>query len=175
MENKKGKLSALFLTKKRIAGPLEKKSPHLRQPGGSETEILSLSTPNFSHLKIFKLREVTASPFDLTPPPNTNISVPQHLYLTLSDYDRATEGSPQNEAMIRSRIDAIMLTTLAQVKRDSTNPRSSVGSSSSVSSINTVRSLHLQYEFSMKIEWTMDRELVLIEGIESCCLDAPKE
>jgi hypothetical protein len=58
-----------------------------------------------------------------------------------------------------------MLTTLAQVKRDSTNPRSSVGSSSSASSISTVRSLHLQYEFSMKLEWTVDKELVLIEGI----------
>ncbi|KAJ5876005.1 uncharacterized protein N7529_001589 [Penicillium soppii] len=137
---------------------VKKTQPKLRKV--AVTQLPTIRIP-----EIFHLKKVLALPFKLAPPPNTRISVPQHLNLILSDYNRATEGSPQNEAMIRSRIDAIMLTTLAQVKRDSTNPRSSVGSSSSASSISTVRSLHLQYEFSMKLEWTVDKELVLIEGI----------
>lgn len=50
---------------------------------------------------------------------------------TIRDYTLATGGSLANEAMWRSRIDAIMLGTLAMMERECVyNPRLSTGTDS---------------------------------------------
>lgn len=66
----------------------------------------------------------------------------------IGDYTLATGESPANEAMLRSRIDAIMLCTLAMIERECVyNPRLFTGS---IRSTDSIRSLHLQFERSVK-------------------------
>jgi hypothetical protein len=65
--------------------------------------------------------------------------------------------------MLRSRIDAIMLCTLAMMKRECVyNPRLSTGS---IQSTDSIRSLHLQFERSIKTPWKVEGTEYLLSGV----------
>ncbi|KAJ5199332.1 hypothetical protein N7491_000112 [Penicillium cf. griseofulvum] len=113
--------------------------------------------------QIFSLKRVDPSDNELSPSEGEMVSLPRYLELVLADYDLATGGSPPNEALLRSRIDVIMLSTLAKMKYESkANPRLSIGSALST---DTIKSLHLQFERSIKRPWKVKGERVLLSGV----------
>lgn len=69
-------------------------------------------------------------------------------------------GSPENEALVRTRLDAIFMTTLAAKKRQEWGP----SASSSVDSISSYRSLHLQFETALQFPVTHKDRLVMVKG-----------
>ncbi|KXG50158.1 uncharacterized protein PGRI_061250 [Penicillium griseofulvum] len=113
--------------------------------------------------KIFSLKRADPSDDELSPSGDEMVSLPRYLELVLADYDLATGGSPPNEALLRSRIDVIMLSTLAKMKHESKiNPRLSIGFSLSTE---TIKSLHLQFERSIERPWKVKGERVLLSGV----------
>lgn len=72
----------------------------------------------------------------------------------LSDFALATRGSDRNEALMKCRIDAIMLTCLAAQKRESSHQTRS-------SSL----PMHLQLETGIRFPWTWDGKRKAITGI----------
>ncbi|KAJ5960300.1 uncharacterized protein N7479_007450 [Penicillium vulpinum] len=79
------------------------------------TAITALDPSEIPHN--FNLTHCLPTEFELSPSKSEPVTVPPHLNSILADYDTATGGSPRNEALIRSRIDAIILATLAKIKR----------------------------------------------------------
>lgn len=70
----------------------------------------------------------------------------RHKGTILNYYNLACKGLPPNEALMRTRIDAILLTTLAATKQQSfSHHRDSTCS---------VQSVRFQFEKSMKLPWT---------------------
>ncbi|KAJ6138333.1 hypothetical protein N7471_004819 [Penicillium samsonianum] len=107
----------------------------------------------------FSLTHCPPTEFELSPSKTEQASLPPHLDSILADYDMATGGSPKNEALIRSRIDVIILTTLVKMKREFlAKPRTSVTSSS-------LKSVHLQFEREIKFVWKSGKRRVRLAGI----------
>lgn len=78
----------------------------------------------------------------------------------LVDYRIATSGSPINETLIRSRINVIILTTLAKMKREfPAKPRTPVASPASL------KSIHLQFNRETEFIWQSDNRRVRLSGI----------
>ncbi|EAU37388.1 predicted protein [Aspergillus terreus NIH2624] len=92
--------------------------------------------------------------------------VPEHLKNILADYGVATSGSPPNEALMRCRIDAILLTCLAAQKRASSRDSGS-----------SILSVHLQCETDMLLPWRYEGEQKVVSGITDYSLwyKAPEE
>lgn len=124
----------------------------------------------------FSLTHCLPTEFELPPSKTEQTSLPPHLgkfdyryeyvfTLTcidsiLADYDMATGGSPTNEALIRSRIDVIILTALVKMKREFlSKPRTSFTSSASL------KSVHLQFEREIKFVWKSGKRRVRLAGI----------
>lgn len=124
----------------------------------------------------FNLTQCLPTEFELSPSKTEKVFLPPHLStfdyryeyvfsLTridsiLVEYDVATGGSPTNEALIRSRIDVIILTTLAKIKRELVaKPRTSVASSASPQSV------HLQFGRKIEFIWKSDNQRVRLSGI----------
>lgn len=72
----------------------------------------------------------------------------------------ATSGSPINETLIRSRINVIILTTLAKMKHEfPAKPHTPVASSTSL------KSVHLQFDREIEFIWRSDSRQVRLSGI----------
>jgi hypothetical protein len=83
----------------------------------------------------------------------------------LPDYGIATSHSPPNKALIRSRIDVIILTVLAKMKREfAAKPLSSIASASSIASTSH-ESVHLRVAREMKFVWKSGKQQVRLSGI----------
>ncbi|KAJ6187616.1 hypothetical protein N7519_002524, partial [Penicillium mononematosum] len=106
-------------------------------------------------LQIFHLTSAVPTEHELSPSKAEMVSPLPHVDSILTDDSTATKGSPENEAVVRSRIVAIILTTLAKMKQEyMTKPKpiprvsitssSSVMSGSSIASIESINSIHLQ-------------------------------
>ncbi|KAK9855843.1 hypothetical protein MYU51_001455 [Penicillium brevicompactum] len=81
----------------------------------------------------------------------------------LSDYDLAMGRTTTTEASSRSRIDAIILLTLAQMKKDvAADPRSSV------SSVSSAHSLNIQQETYVSMPWEFPDGLYVLRGKVDC-------
>lgn len=78
----------------------------------------------------------------------------------LVDYGIATSGSPINETLIRSRINVIILTTLAKMKREfPAKLRTPVASPASL------KSIHLQFDREIEFIWRSDNRQVRLSGL----------
>ncbi|KAJ5603654.1 hypothetical protein N7537_006610 [Penicillium hordei] len=127
-------------------------------PSKAVTELEPSKIPD-----LFFLKEGDPTDDELRPKDHEMVPLPGHLEIVLDDYALATGGSPANEAMLRSRIDAIMLCTLAMMKRECVyNPRLSTGS---IQSTDSIRSLHLQFERSIKTPWKVEGTEYLLSGV----------
>ncbi|CAG7963634.1 unnamed protein product [Penicillium nalgiovense] len=71
----------------------------------------------------------------------------------------ATSRSPPNKALIRSRVDVIILTVLAKVKREFAAKLSSSVASASLESV------HLKFAPKMKFVWKSGKQRVTLSGI----------
>lgn len=80
---------------------------------------------------------------------------------TLSDFDLAFAGADQNEALIRTRVNVILVTILAAKKKEEFGQGSQRVSTSSTASY---KSLHLQVEQNVKLLWQIKKERVWISG-----------
>jgi hypothetical protein len=71
----------------------------------------------------------------------------------LDDHQHATKGAPTNKAIVKCRIEAIILTTLAQTKRYSghSHPR--------------LQSLDVQFDREIHLVWKIDRKNVNLSGV----------
>ncbi|KAJ5959355.1 uncharacterized protein N7479_006505 [Penicillium vulpinum] len=113
--------------------------------------------------KLFSLKRDEPTDQELWPTDDEKVSLPSYLESLLADYELATGDSPPNEALLRSRIDVIVLSTLAKMKLESvSNPRLSIGS---VLSTDTIKSLHLQFERSIKRPWQTKDKRFLLSGV----------
>ncbi|CAG8164792.1 unnamed protein product [Penicillium nalgiovense] len=107
----------------------------------------------------FNLTHCLPTEFELSPSETEMISPPSHLSSIFPDCDIATSRSPPNKALIRSRVDVIILTVLAKVKREfAAKPSSSVASAS-------LESVHLKFERKMKFVWKSGKQRVTLSGI----------
>ncbi|KAJ5185260.1 hypothetical protein N7491_006870 [Penicillium cf. griseofulvum] len=107
----------------------------------------------------FNLTHCPPTEFELSPRETEKVSLPPHLNSILADYDMATGGSPKTETLIRSRINVIILTTLAKMKREfAAKPRPSASSI-------PLKSIHLKFKRKMKFDWKSDNRLVRLSGI----------
>ncbi|KAE8140934.1 hypothetical protein BDV38DRAFT_279391 [Aspergillus pseudotamarii] len=79
--------------------------------------------------------------------------VPKNLKSILADYAVATGGSPENEALMRCRIDAILLISLAAQKRAIARDSSS-----------SILSVQFQCETDMRLPWTYDYKRTIVSG-----------
>ncbi|PWY72058.1 hypothetical protein BO83DRAFT_437967 [Aspergillus eucalypticola CBS 122712] len=93
--------------------------------------------------------------------PHERKPIPEYLKQILSDYNLAVGRSFGNEALIRTRLDAIFLTTLAAKKRLEFNQPSH---RSSTSSQGSYKSVHIQFEKTFKLEWVYDKAECLLQG-----------
>lgn len=124
----------------------------------------------------FNLTYRLPTELEFSPRKTEKISLPPHLskldgryeYVhtftcidsVLIDCGIATSGSPINETLIRSRINVIILTTLAKMKREfPTKPRTPVASPASL------KSIHLQFDREIDFIWKSDNRRVRLSGI----------
>ncbi|CAI7598171.1 unnamed protein product [Penicillium glandicola] len=114
----------------------------------------------------FSLTHCLPMEFELSPSKTEMVPFPPQLNSILADYDMAIAGSPPNKTLIRSRIDVVILTILAKMKREGqTNLRISVGSVSSIASDKSLESVQLQREHEIKFVWRSGRRRVRLSGI----------
>lgn len=86
---------------------------------------------------------------------------------TLADYDLAFGDCDQNEAVVRTRVDVIVLTILAAKKREEFRQHGLAKTSSnrtSVSSALSYKSIHFGLETSIGLPWPHKGQLKLIKG-----------
>ncbi|KAJ5236579.1 hypothetical protein N7489_006670 [Penicillium chrysogenum] len=113
----------------------------------------------------FNLTHCLPTEFELSPRETEMVSLPAHLSSILPDYGIATSHSPPNKALIRSRIDVIILTVLAKMKREfAAKPLSSIASASSIASTSH-ESVHLRVAREMKFVWKSGKQQVRLSGI----------
>ncbi|KGO71819.1 hypothetical protein PITC_028220 [Penicillium italicum] len=99
----------------------------------------------------FNLTHCLPTEFELSPSKTEKTSLPPHL---------TTGGSPTNKALIQSRIDVIILTTLAKMKREFVaKPLTSVAASASLESV------HLQFKRKIEFIWKSNHQQVRLSGI----------
>ncbi|CAG7983728.1 unnamed protein product [Penicillium salamii] len=109
--------------------------------------------------EIFQLTADKAMEFEFEPSSGEQIFLPPHLESVLSDYKLAMGRTTKTEASSRSYIDAIILLTLAQMKKEvASDPRSSI------SSVNSVRSIHIQHEIQVSMPWEFRDGLYVVGG-----------
>ncbi|CAI7596580.1 unnamed protein product [Penicillium discolor] len=108
----------------------------------------------------FNLTHRLPTEFEFSPRKTQKISLPPHLNSVLVDYGIASSGSPINETLIRSRINVIILTTLAKMKREfPAKPRTPVASPASL------KSIHLQFDREIEFIWKSDNRQVRLSGL----------
>ncbi|KAE8355433.1 hypothetical protein BDV28DRAFT_146107 [Aspergillus coremiiformis] len=91
-----------------------------------------------------------------------------YLRSILADYELALGDSNQNEAFIRARVDAVLLSTLAQKKRQEFGQHGQgkgKGKRTSGTSVESFKSLHWQFERPMTLKLKYDNKLYQINGI----------
>ncbi|KAE8331325.1 hypothetical protein BDV39DRAFT_200977 [Aspergillus sergii] len=99
--------------------------------------------------------------------PEERRAIPDYLRAILADYDLALGDSTQNEAFIRARVDAILLTTLARKKRQEFGQYGQdkdKGKRASVASVESFKSLHWQFERQMKLQRPYRNKTYIING-----------
>ncbi|KAE8357377.1 hypothetical protein BDV27DRAFT_170597 [Aspergillus caelatus] len=147
-------------SKKAIQSQKEKESKKGKVPHIAVTSLNPLSVSN-----VFGIKEGGGeNPWKLTQ--DDLREVPENLKSILADYAVATGGSPENEALMRCRIDAILLTSLAAQKRAIARDSSS-----------SILSVHLQVETDMLLPWTYQGEQKIVSGTTDYSLwyKAPQE
>ncbi|KAJ5410480.1 uncharacterized protein N7487_004839 [Penicillium crustosum] len=103
----------------------------------------------------FNLTYRLPTKLEFSPRKTEKISLPPHLNCGI-----ATSGSPINETLIRSRINVIILTTLAKMKREFPGkPCTGVASPASL------KSIHLQFDREIDFIWKSDDRRVRLSGI----------
>lgn len=108
----------------------------------------------------FNLTHCLPTELEFYPRKTEKVSLPPHLNSILGDYGMATSGSPINETLIRSRINVIILATLAKMKREfPAKPRTPIASSTSL------KSVHLQFDREIEFIWKSDNRQVRLSGI----------
>ncbi|KAJ5834915.1 hypothetical protein N7447_000941 [Penicillium robsamsonii] len=155
-----------------------RKSKPLKNHAKRKKEMPTIAITDLDPIEIphhFNLAHCPPTEFELSPRKTEKVSLSSHLNSILADYDMATGGSPKSEALIRSRINVIILTTLAKMKREFVAKLSTSVASSTVSS--TIKSIHLQFERKIKFDWKSDNRLVKLSGIidYSLSYDIPNE
>ncbi|OQE47527.1 hypothetical protein PENCOP_c001G08261 [Penicillium coprophilum] len=114
----------------------------------------------------FNLTHCPPAEFELPPRKTEKVSLPPHLNSILANYDMATGGSTRSEVLIRSRINVIILTTLAKMMREfAPKPHASVASASSTAPSVSLKSIHLQFERKIRFNWKSENRLVKLFGI----------
>ncbi|KAJ5384635.1 hypothetical protein N7517_002546 [Penicillium concentricum] len=147
-----------------------RKNKPLRHCAKRKKEKMStIAITNLDPIEIphhFNLTHCPPTEFELSPRKTEKVSLPPHLGSILADYDMATGSSPKSEALIRSRINVIILTTMAKMKREFVAQlhTSTVSASSTVSSA-LLKSIHLKFERQIKFDWKSDNRLVKLSGI----------
>lgn len=157
------------------AQTLKLKADEVKLPTKAVTDLELSEIP-----RLFFLTEDDPTDQELCLSDDEIVSVPTHLGIfdlsilsyvrmltqiehILAYYDLATKGSPHNETLLRSQIDAIILSTISMIKRESVyNPRLSTGSVQPADSIN---SLHLQVGRSIECPWRVNHKEYLLSGM----------
>ncbi|KAL2825326.1 hypothetical protein BDW59DRAFT_161803 [Aspergillus cavernicola] len=99
--------------------------------------------------------------------PEERRNVPDHLRAMLVDYALALGDTNDDEAAIRARVDAILLTTLAAKKRQEFGQYGEgkgKGKRTSTQSQGSFKSLHWKFEKSIKFPWRYKGKPHLISG-----------
>ncbi|GKZ78405.1 hypothetical protein AnigIFM56816_001963 [Aspergillus niger] len=117
--------------------------------------------PAYKVEKTFNLERLKGNDNFWVLQPNERKAIPDHLRQILADYALAVGDSEQNEALIRTRLDAIFLTTLAAKKRLEFSQSSHRSSSLSQGSY---KSVHIQFEKHLKFEWIYNKVKCLLQG-----------
>ncbi|KAL4783775.1 hypothetical protein BJX76DRAFT_357679 [Aspergillus varians] len=94
-------------------------------------------------------------------------NIPDHLKRLLNDYDLAFGKAEKNEAVVRARIDAIVLTTLAAKKREELGQHGGgkgSGKRTSTQSTKSYKSIHWGLERTLKLPWVVDGKKCLLTG-----------
>ncbi|KAJ5398940.1 hypothetical protein N7465_009429 [Penicillium sp. CMV-2018d] len=108
----------------------------------------------------FNLAHCEPTELEFFPRKTEKVSLLHHLNSVLVDYGMATSGSPMNETLIRSRINVVILTILAKMKREfPVKPRTPVASPTSL------KSVHLQFDRETEFIWKSDNRRVRLSGI----------
>ncbi|KAL4891747.1 hypothetical protein BDV59DRAFT_203339 [Aspergillus ambiguus] len=115
--------------------------------------------------KVFEIKEVSHNDHWTLSQEETR-TVPDHLNAILADYSVSLGGSPENEALMRCRIDTILLASLAAQKRASSRDSGS-----------SILSVHFQLETDMRLPWKYEGEQKVISGKTDYSLwyNAPEE
>ncbi|KAJ9265274.1 hypothetical protein DTO195F2_1886 [Paecilomyces variotii] len=96
--------------------------------------------------------------FDWSLEPHERKTVPDYLKSILEDYNLCMAGSRENEALVRTRLDAILMTTLAAKKKGEWGQTWGA----SMESVASYKSLHLQFETPLKCPvMHKNREIIL--------------
>ncbi|KAL2870085.1 uncharacterized protein BJX67DRAFT_378631 [Aspergillus lucknowensis] len=94
-------------------------------------------------------------------------NVPDYLKSILDDYELAFGRAEKNEAVVRTRIDAIVLTTLAAKKREEFGQfggEKGPGKRTSTQSVSSYKSIHWGLERTIKLPWVVDGQKCLLSG-----------
>ncbi|KAJ5514226.1 hypothetical protein N7463_003778 [Penicillium fimorum] len=144
-----------------------RKNKHLKNRSKHKKEIPTIAITDLDPIEIphhFNLTHCPPTEFELSPRETEEVSLPSYLNSILADYDMATGGSPKSETLIRSRINVIILTTLAKMKREFVAKLGTSVASSTVSST-LLKSIHLKFERKVKFDWKSDNRLVKLSGV----------
>ncbi|KAI9372524.1 hypothetical protein BJX61DRAFT_542613 [Aspergillus egyptiacus] len=151
-----------FFSRRRFTGSDDEKNKNKTQlPIKAVTDLVP---QDVEHIFGFKL-EHTKSTWKLHP--RARRQVPDYLQKMLENYDLAFGHAEKNEALVRSRIDAIVLTTLAAKKREEFRQHGggkAPGQRTSTQSVASYRSLHWGLERTVKLPWTVNGKRCLLSG-----------
>ncbi|KAJ9485195.1 hypothetical protein VN97_g8167 [Penicillium thymicola] len=107
----------------------------------------------------FNLTHCLPTELEFFPRKTQKASLSPHLNPVLIDYGMATSGSPINETLIRSRINVVILTILAKMKREfPAEPRTPVASYTSL------KTVHLKFDRETEFIWKSGNRQVKLSG-----------
>ncbi|GIJ86921.1 hypothetical protein Asppvi_005819 [Aspergillus pseudoviridinutans] len=148
------------------SSPMQSKADNDEEPGVSRTVARQGKKPvtserrDLPHICIADIKPQDVRGFlRLQPDCNFNscwqltaqdkLQAPEYLGSILSGYWRAAGGGTENKALIRSRLETILVVVLASKKRESAS---------------AYGSLHLQFEKNLSLPWSYQNRAYVLEG-----------
>ncbi|KAJ5561042.1 hypothetical protein N7535_009239 [Penicillium sp. DV-2018c] len=131
-------------------------TPSSETLSGGETEDLTqlpkMDIAGLEHVDFvrqFKLVHSQPTNFGLSP--NNIVTIPAYIKDILADQELATRGSPMNNALVKCRVETIILTTLANIKCHAGSCRE-------------LQSLNVQFDREIHLPWKLNRKIFNLSG-----------